>query len=407
MHPIVRTIRDDEFVAWTAAVQSVFFESSPPGPAAEARRPHTDLTRVWAAFDGDRIVGTLRSLAIELTVPGCARLAVDAVTAVTVRPTHRRRGILTRMIAADLEAAVDRDEALSILIASEYPIYGRFGYGPATEQVTWTLDSREATFRAPASGSVEQMEPAAARPIVADIFERHRRRQPGEITRRPIRWDVDLGLERPPDLPPFKGWIAVHRDDAGEPDAYAVYTVDDAWEDRRPNATLTAVDLHALSAPAYAAIWRYLAEVDLIARVKAENRRATEPLPFLLVDGRAARQTLRADLLWTRLLDVERALAARTYEREGRVVIETVDPLGFASGRFALDAGDGRAACRRTTESADLTVGIDALGAAYLGGTSLRRLAHGGGIDEHRPGAIDLADGLLRTAAEPWCTTWF
>ena len=43
----------------------------------------------------DAIRGTFRSWATELTVPGGAALPASAIAAVTVRPTHRRRGILT------------------------------------------------------------------------------------------------------------------------------------------------------------------------------------------------------------------------------------------------------------------------------------------------------------------------
>ena len=56
-----------------------------------------------------------------------------ALTNVTVAPTHRRRGLLRRMITNDLRSAADRGEPVGIPIASEYPIYGRFGYGAAAE----------------------------------------------------------------------------------------------------------------------------------------------------------------------------------------------------------------------------------------------------------------------------------
>ena len=36
------------------------------------------------------------------------------------------------MIGRDLAASRDRGAVADVLIAAEYPIYGRFGYGPAT-----------------------------------------------------------------------------------------------------------------------------------------------------------------------------------------------------------------------------------------------------------------------------------
>jgi len=39
---------------------------------------------------------------------------------------------MSRMLVSSLRAAWERGDALSILIAAEWPIYGRFGYAPAT-----------------------------------------------------------------------------------------------------------------------------------------------------------------------------------------------------------------------------------------------------------------------------------
>ena len=93
----VRTITDDEHEAWTDAMMRGFLMEPRPG-LAEVNRPHQDLSRAWAAFDGTSIVGTLRSFASEVTVPGGAIVPSAALTNVTMRPTHRRQGIMRRMI---------------------------------------------------------------------------------------------------------------------------------------------------------------------------------------------------------------------------------------------------------------------------------------------------------------------
>ena len=59
--------------------------------------------------------------------------------------------------------------------------------------------------------------------------------------------------------------------------------------------------------------------------MKAPRRARAERLPWLLADARDAQLTDLTDGLWVRLFDVAAALAARTYEREGRMVIEVVD----------------------------------------------------------------------------------
>ena len=65
-------------------------------------------------------------------MPGGAAVPTAAVTVVTVHPPYRRRGLLTAMMAHQLEQVAKRGEPLAALWASESLIYGRFGYGPAS-----------------------------------------------------------------------------------------------------------------------------------------------------------------------------------------------------------------------------------------------------------------------------------
>ena len=167
-------------------------------------------------------------------------------------------------------------------------------------------------------------------------------------------------------------------------------------------------ELQALTPGAYAGLVRFLLELDLVATVKLEGRRESEPVRWLLTNARAAQQTDAGDALWVRLFDVPRALEARTYERSGSLVLEVVDDDAWGgTRRLLLDATPEGATCRPTDRSPDLTLPVAALGGAYLGGTRLRDLVLASGADEHRPGALAEADALLRTADEPWCSTFF
>ncbi|MDQ1428588.1 MAG: hypothetical protein QOK39_2064 [Acidimicrobiaceae bacterium] len=128
----VRTITEEQVPAWCAALNIGFL--NPAGDVdAEIRRPGLFLDRTWGGFDGARIVATLRSFPSEMTVPGGGSVGVSAVTAVTTTVPFRRRGLATRLLGGELAAAKERGETASILIAAEWGIYGRFGYGPATE----------------------------------------------------------------------------------------------------------------------------------------------------------------------------------------------------------------------------------------------------------------------------------
>jgi predicted acetyltransferase len=414
MTPTVRRIRDEELPAYADAIATGFVSRPDLGLLTQTFREIWGLDRLFAAFDGDRLCGTFRTWATELTLPGLARLPAAAVAAVTVLPTHRRRGILRQMVAAGHAAARDAGEPIAMLYASEYPIYGRFGYGPATQDGTWTLDVRATGFAGarPAAGTIELIPPTTdAIPVLEAVFDARRRSQPGELARQKARWEFNLGLRPSVWDPDWKGFLVVHRSgDRGEAevDGYARYRVEMSWEQRQPRCRLTLDDLQAGSEAATADLWRYLAEVDLVTTVKADGRSPADVLPWLLTNPRAAQLANVGDGLWVRLLDVPRALEARGYERSDCLRLEVVDaeaPGGRL--RIELDAGPGGASCRPTTERADLTIGVGALGAAYLGGTSLRQAVAAGGADEHSTGALSRADALFRTLEPPFCSTHF
>ena len=411
----VRPIHDDELVAWVDAVSSGFLDRPNVAGIADEVRKHWDLGRAVAAVDGGRIVGTFRSWAGRVTVPGCAELPVASVTGVSVLPTHRRHGLLARMAAVAHADARERGEALGLLFASEYPIYGRFGYGSATTTVTWRIRRGQARFIEGGSGTLEIVAPdAASLETARGVYEAHRIRQPGEVWRRPITWQDDFGLSTDVWNNRWKGFVAFHRDAAGTVDGFVRYHAEEKWEDRQPSNRLFVDDLHALTDDAELALWRLVGTMDWVATATAERRSLGERLPWLLANQRAVSADDVGDWLSLKILDVPRALETRRYERSGSLVIEAVDSDGStADGRLeqrirvALDASPDGARAVVTDRSPDLTIRSDALGAAYLGGTRLSRAALLAGADEHRPGALAEADRLFATFDAPWCSSFF
>lgn len=84
-----------------------------------------------------------------------------------------------------------------------------------------------------------------------------------------------------------------------------------------------------------------------------------------------------------------------------------VDPLGFAAGRFALDASPAGCTCLPTDLSPDVTVPVGVLEAVCPGGQAWARMADAGLVDEHRPGAVARASALFATPRAPYCPTPF
>lgn len=403
----IRTITSAELHPWSVAARRGFLNPSEVDDS-DQRRAFIPMERTWGAFDRQQIVATLRSFPVELTLPGGVPVPAAAVTQVTTTATHRRQGLAGRLITADLAACREREEPLSILIAAEWPIYGRWGYGPATESQAFSVETRRTRVGQSSSATVELVDRTEFRSAAAELYDRIRVEQVGEISRAGWLWDLNLGIVSPasrPEQPPAFHLLA--RNGVGAVVGAVRYRVETRWEDMLPAANLTVDLLLSRDVDAAVALWGYLLSVDLVTQVEAKDRPMDEVLPFLLTDPRRARAAHRFDFLWCRVLDVSAALSARRYRVEGSVVLEISDPQGIAAGRYELTGGPTGAQCMATSRSAEVTMPVGTLGAILLGGYSLRRLARAGWAVEQRTGALDTADLMFSTAVPPWCSTWF
>ena len=410
----IRPLTEGDVPEWSRAMRTGFLRSPGVSDAEVAdRESYIDPARTLGAFDGGRCVATFRSFAQEITAVGGAAVPADAVTNVTVSPTHRRRGLLSRMMARDLTAARERGDVVATLIAAEYPIYGRFGFGPAAWTAEWTVDVLRAgvdpRWSGPEDGGrIELVDPGEVRKAGPELFDRVRRAQPGAVDRDERWWQVNTGglvLEGSSWTEPF---FAVYRSADGVVDGLVSYTADDRWGDsKQPLNTATVNWLIAATPRAERALWHYLCSIDWITAVKSGRRAPDDLLPLYLPDPRAARITTLADWLWVRVLDVVRALEARTYAGQGALVLEVVDGSGLSGGRFRLEAAADGASCAPTTATADLTLDVADLSRLWLGDESVVRLVALGRVREERAGAALTADALLRTSRRPWCPDVF
>jgi predicted acetyltransferase len=359
-------------------------------------------------------VGTLATEPRTLTVPtagaGTADLAADALTAVTVAATHRRRGLLTQMIGQSLQQAADRGDALSMLIAAEWPIYGRFGYAPATRGSDYTLHTRwaGAQVQPDPSGTVRHIDADELGKDASAIFDAARRRRAGQVDRPGDWWARRLGLDGYQPFSNSRGTWILHETD-GEPDGFLCWRVSQDFELSGEYGVIKVLEHVAGSETAYRNLWAYLCSLDVIGQAKLSRRAVDEPVRWLLADGRSLQQEYTGDDLWLRLLDVPAALSARGYSGADTLVLDVVDEDlgGFAAGRYRLDVSPDGVSCERTTDTPDLRLPQRTLASAYLGDQSIRTLAIAGGVDELTPGAVARADALFTTALAPWNNTGF
>ncbi|MEU9981553.1 GNAT family N-acetyltransferase [Streptomyces sp. NPDC050856] len=373
-------------------------------PAAERREHHRELLlrceRV-GAYDGGALVGFLAAHPFTLSVPG-GELPCPGLTFVAVAPTHRRRGVLSAMLAEVFRRGAARGAPLAALWASEDAIYGRFGFGPATQGLSVEIDSRRplALRVEPDARPLRLVDAARVPEVVGPYFDATRSGRAGRIARDPERWRGEWLAEEDEEddeLSPPRT-VAL-----GEPPAgYAVYRTR-AGDDATGAPGLVRVDELEADTPAVAAaLWRYLASIDLTGTVRAWGRPPDDPLLHFAADRDQVRVTGQFPALWVRLVDVRAALTARAWAVSADLVLEVRDDhLRANHGRFRLTASARGCRYEPTGDPADLTLGVRDLAACYLGGTRVRELVRAGLVTEHTPGSAAKLDDALRTELLP------
>ncbi len=367
-----------------------------------------EAERTRCAFDGDEMVGTATAFSLDLTVPG-GTVPCAGTTMVTTKPTHRRRGILRALMAAHFDEVVERGEPVAALWASDSAIYGRFGFGQASEGVEVTVARSEDPLHrlAPEPSPVELVDVDTARKVFPEVFEQVRVRRPGCYARSAVWWEHrhfhdprqrrDGGTSQR---------LCVTRSNGGEPTGYVRYRVEAKWEEHHGAGVLTVLELQATTPEAAAGLWRFLLTHDLIAKVVAHDRPVDDPLFELLAAPRRARR-VTTDALWLRVLDVPAALEARRYRGPASFVFDVSDPTGRSGGTFRLEIDEaGHARCRPSRGPVDLRLDIEDLGSAYLGAPRFARSLRAGRLDGD-PATAVRADIAFTWDPPPWCPEVF
>ncbi|MGI5290465.1 GNAT family N-acetyltransferase [Nonomuraea polychroma] len=391
----LRTIRADELDAWARMITTTYGQDWYEGGlrnAADSIEPG----RTIAAYDGEEIVGGASIYGRVMTVPG-AVTPVAGITLVAVLPTHRRRGILTAMMRKQLtDLHESGGEPIAALNAAEATIYGRFGYGVASCVAEIQADKKLLALRPGTDlgdGTIRLLDRRQARPLLEKVYDTARRTGVGWVDRTEKFWEARLADgERARDGGTALRF-AVHTEPGGEVSGYVFY--------RSKPRLVQVIEVAATTRQSYAALWRYLIDLDAHAGLTYDGA-VDEPLKHLLTDPRAARTSV-IDNLWVRLVDVDRALAARRYSTPLDLVLEVQDTFcPWNAGRYHLWADGDSVTCERTQARPGLRLTSAELGAAYLGGTTLAALAAAGRVEELRPGAVTAASLAFRGEREPF-----
>jgi len=401
-----RAIVPDEVDDFFASLAVAFSDPRPDPEEVETDKKVVELDRTFAAFEDDRIVGCGGIYTQQMVVPGGARVPTAGVTMVGVLPTHRRRGILRELMVMMLDQAAERGESMASLFASQGAIYGRFGFGHAAHYLEFDIALDHLTWAegtAP-TGRVTLLARTEALPVMRQIYERAIESRPAALEVDDTWMDVGFWESSKDDERVF---YAIHEDDAGTPDAFAMYGIKHEWPRGLPSSEVKVKRFAATTPESSIGMWRYLCAIDLMARVKVDLRPVDEPLQWLVEEPRALRPHLE-DGLFLRPVDVAAAWSARGYAGSGSLVVEVDDAFRPESaGTFLLEVDDGAGTCVRTDREPDLRCAANAVGSTYVGGVTWTTLAGAKRVFEVTPGALARADELFRCDVAPWPAFYF
>jgi predicted acetyltransferase len=362
-----------------------------------AWRELLEFDRFRVAYDGADLVGLAGSHELELTLPGGALVPMGGTTWVSVAPTHRRRGILTRLIGEVHDDIEVRGEPIAGLLASEGSIYERFGYGVATRLRVVEMDTRNARVARPPTDQLRMVNPLTSTETLRERFDRYRRGRVGEASRS-------------------ADWLTMRLKECKQPfgvlhdDGYAIWTIDDNWGEAEPAHTLRVIDIVAATDEAYASLWNFVLSVDLVRTVVARSPLTLDdPLPYLLTDQRAVRTSAVHDFLQLRPMDIAALFGARRYRVPDRMVIQVTDEVlvtdDSRGSKWLIVGGPDAASCEAVDDrEPDLVMTRAAAGSLLLGGVSASELAAGSRLAGRE---LSRADAFFGWSPLAHCTTAF
>jgi len=383
-------------------MEQVFGEAigfSPYGVDDDSLWSYFHADRSWLALEHDCVTGLALGFATRLVLPGGAVVRGGGVPWVGVRVDRQGNGIGRSLLQHQVTDAAARGDTFLALNSSQYPIYGRFGYGPTGRWWATKIDARRVRWRknAPTPGRVTIAHAPEVREQLEECYQRCFGAWPGEIERHDGHWTRRL-QPRPND----KGrrlWAMLH-DDEDQLMAAAHYSVEEHFDETGFANRLKVEDLFGVDESWQVALWRWLLGRNLVGEVSCWRMDPGSVLAHAMEDPRLLVTTELADTTWLRILDVASILGGRSTLASGSVVLRILDPLLEAVDGVWLLHGDGEQLhVERTDDQADVSLSVELLASLVFAHDSASRLCAAGRLD----GTTSALQQLDRLLAWPRC----
>lgn len=398
-----RSIEKDELDSFNKVVKYVFAESSTdPVPEEDELKPEWTT----AAFHKGKIVATSGGFPFEMRFNG-KPIAVDGLTAVGTEPGFRRRGLVREMVTRRLHAVHEHEEqSASILWASMGAIYQRFGYGLGSSQIQCKFDPRFTQFQFPGdvNGYVRIVSEEEGGQVIRDLYSRFVEDRTLDLHRDDdVWWKGYFGTKK------RLSYIAIYFNANDEPEGYVAYKTSTFSQspDEGPDQKLWVRELIYLNIQAYRALWEFIREHDLVAKVEMQMA-LDEPAINMLLEPRAMRLNV-LDGIWMRIVDAEKALTQREYSGPGNVVLEIQNDseCPWNERRFELETDGETTEVAETNKSPQLTISPNGLASLMTGNASLSELNRVGRADVSDTKKMRYFDFMFSTKYRPFCRNGF
>jgi len=387
----------DEWPAVCAVDARSFGVSYTPDDIEDRLKLH-DVGRFRVAFDDDRIVGMAASYAMDVSLPGGAVVKMGGVTWVSTAVTHRRQGLMRRIVGAVHDDIDARGEPIASLYAAEGGIYEHLDYGVATKTRFTTIDPRTAKLREEfcvRPNPVRFLEGEEIVPTISALWDRFRTIRAGEGG-RDLEVQEYLVNDRAKTQGAQSGAYYL-----GHEDGYAAYRAEERWNDGHPNTSVYLIELVALTPEAHAALWQTLLEMDLVGEIRARCIPIDDPLPYLLENPRSLRTRELNDGVWVNVRDIPASFGARTYRTLDCIVVEV------GTKRWAIEGGPDGGTCREVDSRPDLVTTHGPFSALLYGGVLPSALVAGRRMTARNADVLGRADLFFTTSLAPHCQEIF
>ncbi len=391
-----------------AVILRAFGQPVPSGDSGrDGLRPES---RRLALLSGDQVVGGCFAYDVALKLPGAATVPAAALAGVGIEPSIQGQGGLKKLLRSHLCNSCEHGDIVSLLMASESGLYGQFGYAPATELAEYKLDTAQYSLRSPVkdSGRIELIEDLElARALCSEVHSAQS--LAGEMQRSADWWQHVISNGERNWIGGGPQFVAVHRDDAGAADGYALYVLEEmapgeSWGDGNQRMRLMLRELVTLNHQAEVALFCFLCGIAWVRELRWLLAPVDPPIKHFMRDPRQLVQVTRIDMLWIRILDMQKLFAACRFHRDGKLSFEYQDELLPENiGKYQLTVVDGEPDVKRLPmdSETDIQLRPEHLAATILGGTRVACLYQLGAISGNERG-MRVLDSILLSDRPPF-----